>query len=139
MMSTSDDQQGQAGDSPRSPLRRYKYYDLIMAVFVTVLLCSNLIGPAKIWTFYGLSFGAGILFFPISYLFGDVLTEVYGYARARKVVWAGFGGAGLCLDNVYRRIGLARSSRVAASGSPRNCVRRDPPRHPGVDLCLLGR
>ena len=61
-----------------------------MALFVTVLLCSNLIGPAKIWTFHGFSFGAGILFFPISYLFGDVLTEVYGYARARKVVWAGF-------------------------------------------------
>jgi uncharacterized integral membrane protein (TIGR00697 family) len=69
----------------------YRYYDLIMALFVTVLLCSNLIGPAKIWTFYGISFGAGILFFPISYLFGDILTEVYGYARARKVVWAGFG------------------------------------------------
>ncbi len=69
----------------------YRYYDLIMALFVTVLLCSNLIGPAKIWTFYGYSFGAGILFFPISYLFGDILTEVYGYARARKVVWAGFG------------------------------------------------
>lgn len=70
---------------------RYKYYDLIMALFVTVLLCSNLIGPAKIWIWHGYSFGAGILFFPISYLFGDVLTEVYGYARARKVVWAGFG------------------------------------------------
>ena len=62
-----------------------------MALFVTVLLCSNLIGAAKIWTFEGYSFGAGILFFPISYLFGDILTEVYGYARARKVVWAGFG------------------------------------------------
>lgn len=62
-----------------------------MAIFVTVLLCSNLIGPAKIWTIYGYSFGAGILFFPISYLFGDILTEVYGYARARKVVWSGFG------------------------------------------------
>ncbi len=71
--------------------RQYKYYDLIMALFVTVLLCSNLIGPAKIWSFYGWEFGAGILFFPISYLFGDILTEVYGYARARKVVWAGFG------------------------------------------------
>ncbi len=71
--------------------RQYRYYDLIMALFVTVLLCSNLVGPAKIWTFYGFSFGAGILFFPISYLFGDFLTEVYGYARARKVVWAGFG------------------------------------------------
>lgn len=71
--------------------RVYKYYDLIMALFVTVLLCSNLIGPSKIWSWGQFSFGAGILFFPISYLFGDILTEVYGYARARKVVWAGFG------------------------------------------------
>lgn len=71
--------------------RQYKYYDFIMAIFVTVLLCSNLIGPAKIWSIYGMSFGAGILFFPISYLFGDILTEVYGYARTRKVIWAGFG------------------------------------------------
>lgn len=69
----------------------YRYYDFIMALFVTVLLCSNLIGPGKIWHWGGFSFGAGILFFPISYLFGDILTEVYGYARARKVVWAGFG------------------------------------------------
>lgn len=69
----------------------YKYFDLIMALFVTVLLSSNLIAPAKIWEVGGMSFGAGILFFPISYLFGDILTEVYGYARARRVVWAGFG------------------------------------------------
>src|SRR6516225_11027366 len=81
--------------------RTYKYYDLVMAAFVTVLLCSNLIGAAKVATVgpfnLGLfslgpfTFGAGVLFFPISYIFGDVLTEVYGYARARKVVWAGFG------------------------------------------------
>ncbi len=81
----------QAATFPKHEHRQYRYYDLIMALFVTVLLSSNLIGPAKIWTFYGFSFGAGILFFPISYLFGDILTEVYGYARARKVVWAGFG------------------------------------------------
>jgi queuosine precursor transporter len=71
--------------------RHYKYYDLIMAAFVTVLLCSNLIGPGKVCRVFGVSFGAGNLFFPISYIFGDVLTEVYGYARARKVIWAGFG------------------------------------------------
>ena len=77
------------------PPRTYKYYDLIMASFVTVLLCSNLIGVTKSVTLqlfgHPLTFGAGILFFPISYLFGDILTEVYGYARSRKVVWAGFG------------------------------------------------
>ena len=71
--------------------RTYKYYDLIMAVFVTVLLCSNLIGVSKVVTIGGLTFGGGNLFFPISYLFGDILTEVYGYARSRRVVWAGFG------------------------------------------------
>jgi uncharacterized integral membrane protein (TIGR00697 family) len=69
----------------------FKYYDLVMAAFVVVLLCSNLIGAAKLATVGGVTFGAGALFFPISYIFNDVLTEVYGYARARKVVWAGFG------------------------------------------------
>ena len=71
--------------------RTYRYYDLVMASFVTVLLCANLIGASKIATLFGFTFGAGVLFFPISYVFGDILTEVYGYARARKVVWAGFG------------------------------------------------
>ncbi|MEE8218002.1 MAG: queuosine precursor transporter [Vicinamibacteria bacterium] len=69
----------------------YRYYDLVMAAFVTVLLCANVIGAAKVAEIGGLTFGAGVLFFPISYVFGDILTEVYGYARARKVVWAGFG------------------------------------------------
>jgi len=77
--------------------RAYRYYELVMAAFVTVLICSNLIGPAKIAQFElplvgVVTFGAGVLFFPISYVFGDVLTEVYGYARARKVIWAGFAG-----------------------------------------------
>ena len=76
--------------------RSFKYYDWIMAVFVTVILCSNLIGVHKV-TYVSLPwgseyvFGAGVLFFPISYLFGDILTEVYGYSRSRRVIWAGFG------------------------------------------------
>ncbi|HET8707053.1 MAG TPA: queuosine precursor transporter, partial [Pseudomonadales bacterium] len=70
--------------------RQYRYYELVMAAFVTVLLCANLIGAGKVATVFGFSFGAGIFFFPLSYLFGDILTEVYGYARARRVVWAGF-------------------------------------------------
>jgi uncharacterized integral membrane protein (TIGR00697 family) len=73
-----------------NPDRRYRYYDLVMAAFVTVLLCANLIGPGKLARVGPFTFGAGVLFFPISYIFGDILTEVYGYARARKVVWAGF-------------------------------------------------
>ena len=75
----------------KAPHRQYKYYDLIMAAFVCVLLCANLIGAGKPVQIGGFTFGAGVLFFPISYLFGDILTEVYGYARSRKVVWAGFG------------------------------------------------
>jgi len=76
--------------------RNFRYYEFVMAAFVTVLVCSNLIGPAKIAQFdlplVGLvTFGAGVLFFPISYVFGDILTEVYGYARARRVIWCGFG------------------------------------------------
>ncbi|HVV32029.1 MAG TPA: queuosine precursor transporter [Vitreimonas sp.] len=78
----------------QTPRRSYKYYDLVMAAFVTILICSNLIGPAKaaMLTVFGypITFGAGVLFFPISYIFGDILTEVYGYARARKVIWTGF-------------------------------------------------
>ena len=76
---------------PSHPTRQYRYYDLVMAAFVTVLLCANLIGAAKVAQLGGLTFNSGVLFFPVSYIFGDVLTEVYGYARARKVVWAGFG------------------------------------------------
>jgi len=78
------------------PVGQYKYYDFVMAAFVTILLCSNLIGAAKAarvslpWV-GDVTFGAGVLFFPISYIFGDILTEVYGYGRDRRVIWAGFG------------------------------------------------
>ena len=76
--------------------RPLRYFDFVMAAFVTILLLSNVLGAGKValvdlpgigtWPF-----GAGILFFPISYVIGDVLTEVYGYARARRCIWAGFG------------------------------------------------
>jgi uncharacterized integral membrane protein (TIGR00697 family) len=70
--------------------RTYRYYDFVMAAFVCVLMASNVIGAGKRCQVWGYTFSAGVLFFPASYLFGDVLTEVYGYARARRVVWAGF-------------------------------------------------
>jgi uncharacterized integral membrane protein (TIGR00697 family) len=75
--------------------RTYRYFDLVMVAFVVVLICSNLIGPAKAATLTlpligPITFGAGVLFFPISYIFGDILTEIYGYARARRVIWSGF-------------------------------------------------
>ena len=82
---------GGAGPEPR----RLRYFDFVMAAFVTILLLSNVLGAGKVavvelpwigtWPF-----GAGILFFPVSYVIGDVLTEVYGYARARRCIWAGF-------------------------------------------------
>ncbi|HVY63886.1 MAG TPA: queuosine precursor transporter [Gammaproteobacteria bacterium] len=78
------------------PAHHYRFYDLILAGFVAVLLCSNLIGTAKVAVLAvpvvggAFVFGVGNIFFPISYIFGDVLTEVYGYARARRVIWAGF-------------------------------------------------
>jgi len=81
--------------SPAAPPRQYRYYEFVMVAFVVILVCSNLIGPAKIAQVDlplvgAFAFGAGVLFFPISYVFGDILTEVYGYARSRRVIWAGF-------------------------------------------------
>ena len=92
-----------------SEQRSYRYFEFVMAAFVTVLICSNLIGPAKIaqveMPWGPLVFGAGVLFFPISYVFGDILTEVYGYARARRVIWAGF--AGLAFASVMAAVVVA--------------------------------
>jgi hypothetical protein len=81
--------------TPTVKSREYRYYDFVMAAYVCVLLCSNLIGPAKETSFQvpllgTITFLSGVLFFPISYIFGDILTEVYGYGRDRRVVWAGF-------------------------------------------------
>jgi len=83
--------------------RSYRYYDLIMALFVTVLLTSNISSSAKIIAWgvtlpvlgLPLAFDGGTLLFPISYIFGDVLTEVYGYAGSRRVIWTGFAMAAL--------------------------------------------
>jgi hypothetical protein len=94
----------------RAP-RQYRYYEFVMAAFVTVLICANLIGPAKISQIElpvlgTLVFGAGVLFFPISYVFGDILTEVYGYARARRVIWAGFAGLAFASFMAYVVVAL---------------------------------
>ena len=77
-------------------MKQYRFFDLIMAVFVTVLVVSNIASSAKIvdWGFalFGvpMAFDAGTILFPISYVFGDILTEVYGYKQSRRVIWAGF-------------------------------------------------
>ncbi len=77
-------------DGAAGARRHFRYYDYVMAAFVAILLLSNLIGASKLATVGGFTFGAGILFFPLSYVIGDVLTEVYGYANARRCVWMGF-------------------------------------------------
>ncbi|MEP0804125.1 MAG: queuosine precursor transporter [Chloroflexota bacterium] len=77
-------------------MKQYKYFDLIMAVFVTVLILSNIASSAKIVDLgfslfhVPMAFDAGTILFPVSYIFGDVLTEVYGYKRSRRVIWMGF-------------------------------------------------
>ncbi|PJF39589.1 MAG: transporter [Phototrophicales bacterium] len=92
--------------------KNYKYYDFVMAAFVTVLLLSNLLSSAKIIDtgaaidfgplgMLALLFDAGTLVFPIAYIFGDVLTEVYGYKRARRVIWAGFAASALMAFMVW--------------------------------------
>jgi hypothetical protein len=72
--------------------RAYLYFDLIMVTFVAVLMISN-IASSKIVNLWIFTFDGGTLLFPVSYIFGDVLTEVYGYARSRRVIWAGFASA----------------------------------------------
>jgi uncharacterized integral membrane protein (TIGR00697 family) len=77
-------------------MKQYRFFDLIMTVFVTVLIVSNIASSAKIvdWgvNLFGipLAFDAGTILFPISYIFGDILTEVYGYKQSRRVIWVGF-------------------------------------------------
>jgi uncharacterized integral membrane protein (TIGR00697 family) len=77
-------------------MKNYRFFDLIMAIFVTVLIVSNIASSAKIvdWGFsivgVPMAFDAGTLLFPVSYIFGDILTEVYGYKNSRRVIWAGF-------------------------------------------------
>jgi len=82
-------------------MKPYRFYDLVMAAFVAVLLASNIASSAKIvdWgvSLAGLrlSFDGGTLLFPLSYIFGDILTEVYGFKRARRVIWAGFAASAM--------------------------------------------
>jgi queuosine precursor transporter len=71
-------------------VRQFRTFDIVMAAFVAILLLSNVIGAAKVASVGGWEFGAGILFFPLGYVIGDVLTEVYGYSRARRCIWVGF-------------------------------------------------
>jgi len=88
-------------ENKREIVKSFRFLDLVMALFVTVLITSNIASSAKIidWgvSLFGvrLTFDAGTLLFPISYIFGDVLTEVYGFKRSRRVIWTGFGALAL--------------------------------------------
>ncbi len=95
-------------------MKHYRFYDLVMAAFVAVLLISNIASSAKIidlgFPLFGirLAFDGGTLLFPLSYVFGDVLTEVYGFARARRVIWTGFSAMillSLCLFAIQKMPG----------------------------------
>ena len=82
-------------DGTSGARRHFRYFDYVMAAFVAILLLSNLIGAGKravidLPWFGAVPFGAGVLFFPISYVIGDILTEVYGFANARRCIWVGF-------------------------------------------------
>lgn len=72
-----------------APVRQYKYFEWVLVGFVTVYLCANIIGVVKATQIGKFTFAAGDVFFPLSYIFGDILTEVYGYAKSRRVIWAG--------------------------------------------------
>lgn len=72
-------------------MKKYKYLDIATVIFVTSLILSNVIANNKFSQIGSFTFGSGIIFFPVSYLIGDILTEVYGYSRSRKVIWMGFG------------------------------------------------
>jgi uncharacterized integral membrane protein (TIGR00697 family) len=88
--------------------KSFKHLDTITALFVTVLLISN-IASTKIVAFGPLTFDGGTILFPLSYIFGDILTEVYGYARSRKVIWIGFVAA-LLMSLTFILVGVLPSA-----------------------------
>ncbi len=76
-------------------MRSFRFLDFVLGAFVAVLIVSNLASSAKIVMLGPFTFDGGTLLFPISYIFGDVLAEVYGYSVARRVIWTGFGASAL--------------------------------------------
>jgi uncharacterized integral membrane protein (TIGR00697 family) len=97
---------------PPEPARAYRWLDLVTAVFVTVLIVSN-IASTKILVLGPFTFDGGTIIFPLSYIFGDVLTEVYGYRRSRRVIWIGFG----CLCLTALTLGVVDALPPAAEWS----------------------
>ena len=109
--------------------RPLRFYDTVMAAFVAILLLSNVLGAGKVavidlpgigpWPF-----GAGILFFPVSYVIGDVLTEVYGYARARRVIWVGTAATVFMAFMSWVVVALPPAPALAASFSAATYARK---------------
>lgn len=87
-------------------MKRYKYLDIATVLFVVVLLLSNFVAVNKVSQIGNFVFGSGVMFFPISYLLGDVLTEVYGYSKSRRVIWLGFGALLFATFAVYVIVSL---------------------------------
>lgn len=86
--------------------KNYRYYDMILGLFVAVLLISNIVSVKAIvialpWLKWSLSFDGGTILFPISYIFADILTEVYGYERSRRAIWCGFSGMALMALTIF--------------------------------------
>lgn len=86
-------------------LVEHQYFNLLSGIFVATLLVSNTIA-AKPWQIGRFIFPGGALLFPISYIFGDVLTEVYGFARARQVIWTGFIANAIMVVSYWAAIAL---------------------------------
>jgi queuosine precursor transporter len=114
---------------------RLRYYDLVMAAFVTVLLVSNIASAARIVAFKWFPFplDAGTFLFPLAYIFGDILTEVYGYARARRVIWIGFGANAL-MSAIIMLVGLIPAAPFGPSASAYSEVLGLTPRIVGASL-----
>lgn len=90
-------------------MKQYKYLDICTVIFVVILLLSNFVAVNKASQIGGFTFGSGVVFFPISYLIGDILTEVYGYSRSRRVIWIGFGAMIFSVIFVYVILNLPPS------------------------------
>ena len=90
-------------------MKTYKYLDIFTVTFVVILLLSNFVAVNKASQVLGFTFGSGVVFFPISYLLGDILTEVYGYSRSRKIIWIGFSAMIFAVFFVYVILNLPPS------------------------------
>ena len=119
-------------------IHTFHTFDFMMAAFVAILLLSNVIGAGKVAQFHGYEFGAGILFFPLSYLLGDILTEVYGYARARRCIWAGFAAMLFMAFMSWVVVKLPPAAAVDRTGGLRKRVRTGSPHRVRLDRRVLG-